>query len=81
MGMLKDRMQEKASQLNNIDHNRICLYSISESQDELRESLDTLDAGHLLDVAQVIPLFDYFLSIPVLEPLRVIVQVSSDNSE
>ncbi|KAG2363360.1 hypothetical protein BDR07DRAFT_1608884 [Suillus spraguei] len=81
MGMLKDRMQEEASQLNNIDHNRICLYSISESQDELRESLDTLDAGHLLDVAQVIPLFHYFLSIPVLEPLRVIVQVSSDNRE
>ncbi|KAG2065397.1 hypothetical protein BDR04DRAFT_1108553 [Suillus decipiens] len=79
MGDLKDRMKEKVSQLNNIDQNRMRLYSISESQDELQESLDTLNAGRLLDVTQTRWLFDHFLDVPVLEPLRVVVQVSSDN--
>ncbi|KAI5988677.1 hypothetical protein F5J12DRAFT_865256 [Pisolithus orientalis] len=52
------------------------LYRISESDRELRESLDTLDAGHLLD--QTIPLSEYFLDVPVLQGLCVVLQVSSD---
>ncbi|KAG2335614.1 hypothetical protein BDR05DRAFT_971585 [Suillus weaverae] len=80
MGALKNRMKEEEAQLKNIDQSHIRLYRISESEDELRESLDTLNAGDLLEVTQPIPLSDYFLGVPVLERLRVIVQISSDNN-
>jgi hypothetical protein len=79
MGALKDEMKGKESQLKDIDQSRIRLYRISESEDDLRESLDTINAGHLLEVTRSIPLFNYFLDVPVLENLYVIVQVYSDN--
>ncbi|KAG2362906.1 hypothetical protein BDR07DRAFT_1450949 [Suillus spraguei] len=62
MGALKGRMKEEESQLNNTEQSRMRLYRISESEGELRESLDTLNAGHLLELPKVMPLFNYFLN-------------------
>ncbi|KIK77136.1 hypothetical protein PAXRUDRAFT_835096 [Paxillus rubicundulus Ve08.2h10] len=82
LGKLKDRMGEQEPQLYNVAQSRMRLYRIpiSEAKANLQESLDTLNAGHLLQVAQPIPLSDYFRGVPVLERLAVIVQVSTDNS-
>ncbi|KAG1859481.1 hypothetical protein C8R48DRAFT_674013 [Suillus tomentosus] len=78
MGLLKDLMKQTESQLQNVDQSHIHIYRISPSKDDLQESLDTLDAGHLLEVTQSKPISNYFLAVPVLEHLHIIVQVYSD---
>ncbi|KAG2741706.1 hypothetical protein P692DRAFT_20751994 [Suillus brevipes Sb2] len=79
-GALKNEMKERESQLQSVDQSRIQLYRISDSEDELRESIDTLNSGHQLEETRSIPLFEYFLGVPVLEKLYVVVQVYSDNN-
>lgn len=78
IGTLKQLIKEKESDLRDVKESHMRLYRISESEDELRESLDTIDAGHLLDVTKIRSLSDYFLGVPVLENIWVIVQVYSE---
>jgi hypothetical protein len=80
IGALKDRIKEEESTLKNVDKSRISLFRISGSEDDLRESLDTINAGHLLEVKKGLPIYKFFLSVPVLEQLRIVVQVYSENN-
>jgi hypothetical protein len=80
MSALKAQIKAKESRLKDVDESRIRLYRISESEDELRENLDTLDAGHLLDVSRSRSLSDYFKDIPVAQRLQLVVQIYSDNN-
>lgn len=78
MGVLKEIIKETESQLQSVDQSHMRLYRISPTDDDLRESLDTIDSGHLLEVTKSKQISDYFLAVPVLEPLNVIIQVYSD---
>ncbi|KAG2090483.1 uncharacterized protein F5147DRAFT_748223 [Suillus discolor] len=78
MGELKDLIREMEPQLQSISQSHLHSYSISEDEDDLRETLDTLNAGHLLVVTHKKAIFEYFIGVPVLEPLYLVVQVYSD---
>jgi Crinkler effector protein N-terminal domain len=80
IGALKDRIKEDESKLKHVDKSRISLYRISGSEDDVRESLDTIDAGDLLEVTKALPIYHYFLCMPVLERLRLVVQVYSETN-
>ncbi|KAG2335340.1 hypothetical protein BDR05DRAFT_1006916 [Suillus weaverae] len=80
IGALKDRIKEDESRLKNVDNSRISLFRISGSDDDLQETLDTNNAGHLLDVTKALPIYTHFLCVPVLEQLRIVVQVYSENN-
>ncbi|KAG2029997.1 hypothetical protein BDR03DRAFT_1017657 [Suillus americanus] len=73
LGDLKDKMKEKEPRLEDVNNNHIRLYRISDSEDELWESLDTLKAGELLEAARSVMLSERFLHMPALQRLHVII--------
>ncbi|KAG2351356.1 hypothetical protein BDR07DRAFT_1386116 [Suillus spraguei] len=79
-GALKNEMKERESKFTSVDQSRIQLYRISESEDKLRERIDTLNSCHSLEGTRSIPLLEYFLGVPVLKQFYDIFQVHSDNN-
>jgi hypothetical protein len=80
MSALKAQIKAKEPRLKDVDKSHICLYRISESEDQLQENLDTLDVRHLLNVSTSRSLSDYFKDIPVAQCLQLVVQIYSDNN-
>ncbi|KAG1756188.1 uncharacterized protein EDB91DRAFT_1241284 [Suillus paluster] len=81
IGALKDGIKAVKSKIRDVDQSRISLYRISASEDNVRESLDTINASHLLEVTTAFPVYHYFLCIPVLEQLHIVVQVYSETNK
>ncbi|KAG1724833.1 hypothetical protein EDD22DRAFT_751449, partial [Suillus occidentalis] len=52
IGALKEHIKAEESKLKHVDQSRITLYRISGAEDDVLESLDTMDAGDVLQITK-----------------------------
>ncbi|KAH9977131.1 hypothetical protein BGW80DRAFT_836767 [Lactifluus volemus] len=74
VGHLIPRMKDAQPDLRSVANHRIRLYRISGDENELRECLGNTGDGELLSGQRLAP---NFLGVPVLDPLRVVIEVST----
>jgi hypothetical protein len=80
IGVFKDYIKEDEPIFKNVDKSRISLFRIFWLEDNLQESLNIINASHLLELKKALPIYYYFLCMPVLKQLLIVVQVYSRNN-
>ncbi|KIK42499.1 hypothetical protein CY34DRAFT_23943 [Suillus luteus UH-Slu-Lm8-n1] len=68
------------SKVKHVDQSHMSLYRNSGSEDNIVESLDTINAGNLLQVTKSLPLYHSFLSMSIIDRLQIVVQVCSEDN-
>lgn len=75
MSQFKHDIRTVQPNLSNVADQHTRLYRISGDENELRESLNKTGDGELLHGVNLLP---NFLGVPVLDPLRVVVDISAN---